>query len=143
MSRGRHRWRSSRESPTLSLVDSSGVDKTVCSFDIYMHVDIPVLPLAFSSSRRLPSSATRRVVKRMLLRRIANGLCFAIDTPNTYRHPPSSSPPPLRRCHHLPLPAPFLHQSQALNSQTLELDFVTDKSQWVIRIIIQSQVHLS
>ena len=36
MSVGRHRWRSSRESPTLSLLGSSGMDRTVCSFDIHV-----------------------------------------------------------------------------------------------------------
>ena len=35
MSLGRQRWGNSRESPTLSLLGSSGICRTVCSFDIH------------------------------------------------------------------------------------------------------------
>ena len=48
MSLGRHRWWSSRESATLSVLGSSRMDRTsVCL--IYMYVGNPVLPLVFSS----------------------------------------------------------------------------------------------
>ena len=86
---------------------------------IYMYVDNPVLPLAFSSSRQLPSSATR-IVKRRLWWLITSGLCFAFWNP---KHPTATP----YCCHCLPLlasPAPFLYQSQALRSQTLEHDFI-------------------
>ena len=80
---------------------------------IYMRVDSPVLPLAFSSSLWLPSSAPRWMVKRRLSWRITSRLCF------TFGHPkhPTANPCRIRYLSPSAPPAPFLHQSRAHSSQ--------------------------
>ena len=68
----------------------------------------------------MPSSTPRRMAKGMLSWWITSGL-FCLLIPQ--RH----------HCHYLPLPASpalFLHQSQALVSQTLGHNFINDKLQW-------------
>ena len=52
---------------------------SVCLIDMY--VGNPALPLAFSFSQCLPSSAHRRMVKRRLSWWITSGLCFAFWHP--------------------------------------------------------------
>ena len=93
-------------------------------WDTY-HVVNPVLPLAFRSSRQLPSSAPRWTMKRGAVITDFYWAVFCLLTPQTPHHHPC-------HCHYLPLPtsfAPFLRQSQALSSQTLEQDFLIDTGQ--------------
>ena len=73
-----------------SALGSSGINRTASSFDLHNYVGNPILPLAFSSSRRLPSRTLRRMVKGRLSWRITSGLCFFV----TCLH--SKQPPPLR-----------------------------------------------
>ena len=92
----------------------------------HTYVGSPILPLAFTSCRRLPSSAPRRMVKRRLSWRITSGLCFAFWHPEY----PTATPDLF---HYLLLPAspaPFLHQPQAPSSQTFEHGFIIVKLQW-------------
>ena len=49
-----------------SALGSSGINRTASSFDLHNYVGNPILPLAFSSSRRLPSRTLRRMVKGRL-----------------------------------------------------------------------------
>ena len=72
--------RQQRQRNCVCTMGSSGMHRTVCSFDIH-YVHNPVLPSAFSSSRLLPSSAARRIVKARLPWRITSGLCFTSGHP--------------------------------------------------------------
>ena len=76
LSSGRYRWRSGRESPNLSVLGSSGVEHRG-------------LHLAFSSRRRLPSSAPRKLMKEGCHDRLPMGCVLPFDTPSTPPPPPA------------------------------------------------------
>ena len=123
MSLERHRWQTSRESPTLSVLGSSGMDRT-----IWIHVSWQsslFFGVQFQSTADF--QCTQKDCEEEFVMTDHQWAVLPFDTQTLHHQPPS---PPFRRCHYLPLPsspAPFFERLQTLSSQTLEPDFIIEK----------------
>ena len=126
MSLGRHSWQSSRQRPTFFALDSSGMDRTACSFDIYMYVGNQVLPLAFSFRLWPAFQCTWKDGEEEAVLMDYQWAVFYLLRPQTsHRHPPSLSLPPFSglSC----TISPLITGIQFTDIGTL---FHTDKLQW-------------
>ena len=125
MSLERHRWQTSRESPTLSVLGSSGMDRTACSFNIHVcWQPSPSVGVQFQSTAAF--QGTQKDGEEEAVMTCYQWAVFCFLTPQN----PTATPLLLSYLALPASPAPFLHQSQALSSQTLEHNFIIDKLQW-------------
>ena len=112
---GRQRWRSNKESPTLSIsvLGSSAMDKTVYPFNIHVHWQ----PRPFFGVQ-LQSAAAFQCTQKdgeedAALTDYQWAICCLLTPPRPNRHPMPFSLPPASG-----LSRTFLYQSQAFGSQT-------------------------